>query len=202
MTLSRRMLIGSGLSALSARMAAGAKKKDVYRFRTPDLEIEMTIEFHDGYKSNGFWFREQNANREFCLSTKGEENRNCSTDFRGSVAIAKFKLRTLRSQEALPKLREYVRTIDHDSRLPGRPPFERTITLDRGVGSDLQAFGYEVTSDDTSIPTPHGPWYLFRQDLFLEPRRTPFLVVYWKHALSSIRALDVIPGDETWAISE
>jgi hypothetical protein len=48
----------------------------------------------------------------------------------------------------------------------------------------------------------HGPWCLYRQDLFLEPERTPFLVVLWKHALSSIRLLDMIPGDQTWVVKK
>ena len=50
------------------------------------------------------------------------------------------------------------------------------------------------------MPEAHGPWYLFRQDLFLEPQTAPFLVMYWKHALSSIRVLDLIPGDKTWEV--
>ena len=97
-------------------------------------------------------------------------------------------------------LREYVKTIDHDARLDLRPPFERTIKLEKGVGSDLQAFGYDPPPGEEPMPEAHGPWYLFRQDLFLEPQTAPFLVMYWKHALSSIRVLDLIPGDETWEV--
>jgi hypothetical protein len=69
--------------------------------------------------------------------------------------------------------------------------------LKNGVGSDLQAFGYEPAPKDEPFDQ-HGPWYLYRQDLFLEPQRAPFLVVYWKHALASIRVLNLIPGDQTW----
>ena len=70
--------------------------------------------------------------------------------------------------------------------------------LKKGVGSDLQAFGYEQAPKDESLFDQHGPCYLYRQDLFLEPQRAPFLVVYWKHALASIRVLDLILGDQTW----
>jgi hypothetical protein len=91
-----------------------------------------------------------------------------------------------------------VRTIDHDARLPDRPPYGRSIVLKKGVGSDLQAFGYEAALKDEPLPGRHGPWYLFRQDLFLEPQRAPFVTLYWKHALASIRVLDLIPGDQTW----
>ena len=95
-------------------------------------------------------------------------------------------------------MRQHVRTIDHDTRLPDRPPFERSILLKKGVGSDLQAFGYEAAPEAETFAYRHGPWYLYRQDLFLEPQRAPFLTVYWKHALASIRVLDLIPGDQTW----
>ena len=103
----------------------------------------MTIEFHDGYTSRGFWFGEQMSNRRYCLSAGGEEGRNCVAAFRGSLAIARYRVRPRSRRPAEPVLREYVRTIDHDARLPGRPPFERTIELKRGMCSDLQAFGYE-----------------------------------------------------------
>jgi hypothetical protein len=204
MDFTRRMLIYSA-AAFSAKPALAAKKLEVHRFRTRNLDIEMTIEFHDRYRSSGFWFREQASSRGFCLSTKGEENRNCKSAFHGSVAIAKFKVRANRPAQALPMLREYVRTVDRDASLPIRPPFERTIELDQGVGSDLQAFGYEAAlegKEDKPVLTTHGPWYLFRQDLFLEPEPKPFLVVLWKHALTSIRVLDLIPGDQTWEIEK
>jgi hypothetical protein len=44
----------------------------------------------------------------------------------------------------------------------------------------------------------HSPWYLFRQDLFLERQPKPFLAIFWKHTFPSIRVLDVIPGEQTW----
>jgi hypothetical protein len=91
-----------------------------------------------------------------------------------------------------------VRTIDHDARLPDRPPMDRSIVLKKGIGSDLQAIGYEPAVKGEPLSGGHGPWYLFRQDLFLEPQRAPFLTLYWKHALASIRVLDLIPGDQTW----
>lgn len=192
------MLIGA--AAFSVRPTAAARKQELHRFRTADLDVEMTIEFHDGYRSRDLWFREQLSDRRFCLSRGGEEGRECTSNFRGSLAIAQYRVRAHSQHHEAPMLREYVRTIDHDARLDVRPPFERAIKLEKGIGSDLQVFGYDVPPGDEPKPGMHGPWYLFRQDLFLEPQRTPFLVVYWKHTLSSIRALDLIPGDQTWAV--
>jgi hypothetical protein len=197
MDLNRRRFLG-GAAAFALISPAAAKDDLGYRFRTADAEIEMTIEFHDGYTSRGFWFGDQLSHRSYCLSAGGEEGRNCMAGFRGSLAIARYRVR-LRSHPLVePVMREHVRTIDHDIRVPDRPPFERSIVLKNGVGSDLQAFGYEAARDDEALAQRHGPWYLFRQDLFLEPERAPFLTVYWKHALASLRVLDLIPGDQTW----
>ena len=195
--LNRRRFLG-GAAAIALSSPAAAKDKEAYRFRTADAEIEMTIEFHDAFASRGFWFGEQMSKRNYCLSAGGEEGRNCLAGFRGSLAIAHYRVRSTSHSPAEPVLREYVRTIDRDARLPDRPPFERSIVLKKGVGSDLQAFGYEQAPKDESLFDQHGPCYLYRQDLFLEPQRAPFLVVYWKHALASIRVLDLILGDQTW----
>jgi hypothetical protein len=195
------MLLGSA-AAFGAPGALAAKAEEIHRFRTDDLDIEMAIRFSDGYASRGFWFRDRSGGRDFCLSARGEEGRNCLANFKGSLAIVEYRVRSRAKQHGLPELREYVRTIDHDASLNGRPPFERVIQLERGVASDVQAFGYETMEETKPISEVHGPWYLYRQDLFLEPQRTPFLVVYWKHALSSIRILDIIPGDQTWVLKK
>lgn len=197
MDLNRRRFLG-GAAACAWVSPAAARDREVYRFRNPDAEIEMTIEFHDGYASRGFWFGEQTANRNYCLSAGGEEGRNCIAGFRGSLAIARYHVRPRSRRSAEPVLREHVRTIDHDIRLPDRQPVDRSIVLKQGMGSDLQAFGYELAPEDEPLSGRHGPWYLYRQDLFLEPQRAPFLTLYWKHALASIRVLDVIPGEQTW----
>jgi len=197
MELNRRRFLG-GAAAFALASPAAAKDVRAYRFRTADAEIEMTIEFHDGYASRGFWFGDRMSNRSYCLSAGGEEGRNCMAGFRGSLAIARYRVRPRPHRLVEPVMRERVRTIDHDIRLPDRPPFERSIVLKNGVGSDLQAFGYEAAPEEGPFAQRHGPWYLFRQDLFLEPQHAPFLTVYWKHALASLRVLDLIPGDQTW----
>lgn len=195
--LSRRMLI-CGAAAFGVRPALTANKQEAHRFRTPEFDIEMTVEFHDGYTSRGFWFREESLNRDYCLSAEGQEGRNCLAGFRGSLAIARYRIRQQSGGRAAPTLREYVRTIDSDARLGFRPPFERTIRLEQGVASDLQVFGYEAAPGDEAVSETHGPWRLYRQDLFLGRQGKPFLAIFWKHALTAIRVLDVIPGEQTW----
>lgn len=200
MDLYRRYFVG-GAGALAVQSAPAAKEQ-TYRFRTADAEIEMAIEFHDGYASRGFWFGEQMSKRRCCLSADGKEASNCLGAFRGSVAIARYRVRPRSRPSAELVLREYVRTIDRDVRLPDRPPFGRSIALTKGIGSDLQAFGFESASENERLPDRPDPWYLYRQDLYLEPKPAPFLILYSKHALTSIRVLDLIPGDHIWIEKE
>ena len=70
MDFDRRLLL-FGAAALALRSATAAKK-ETYRFRTVDAEIDMAIEFHDGYASRGFWFGEQMSDRRYCLSAGGD----------------------------------------------------------------------------------------------------------------------------------
>src|SRR5215469_6267921 len=160
MDLNRRRFLG-GAAAFALISPAAAKDEEAYWFRTSNAEIEMRIEFHDGYVSQGFWFGEQRSGREYCLSGAGEEGRNCLAGFRGSLAIARYRVRSRSGPAQEPFLREHVRTIDHDVRLPDRPPLDRSIVLKKGVGSDLQAFGYEAAIKYEALSGRHGPWYLF-----------------------------------------
>src|SRR5216683_1965600 len=117
----------------------------------------MTVEYRDGYSSCGFWFHQENSEKRFCLSASGEEDRHCLVSFRGSLAIARYRVQPQSRGDAVPSLREHVRTIDRDARLRDRPPFERTIELTKGVGSDLQAFGYEKPGvEEEAIFRSHG----------------------------------------------
>jgi hypothetical protein len=157
----------------------------VYSFRAADGDVKMSVAFYDRYASAGFWFGERRTGRAFCLSASGETSGDCLNNFHGSLAIARYHIRPH------TKLREQVRTIDRDRRLSERPPFERTLSVVDGVVSDIQAFGYEGNGPAAQ---GHEPWCFLRQDLYFEERAAPFLTIHWKHTLSAIRLLDVIPG--------
>lgn len=195
MKFHRRLLLGGAAAMATGLAASGAGK--TYRIRTADADIEMGLEFHDRYSSRGFWFSEESSNRLFCLSADGTPGRNCVSGFRGSIAIARYRVRARNRAQTEVAMREYVRVVDRDPSLPDRPPFERSIVLNEGIGSDLQIFGYEPARDNEGPPERHGPWYLFRQDLYLGPQPAPFLSLYWKHAWPAIRVLDLIPGNQT-----
>ena len=89
MDFSRRLLLCGG-AAFAIRSAGRTKQAELYRFRTAEVDIEMTIQFHDRYASAGFWFAEQVPHRRFCLSVSGEQGRNCLSEFRGALAIAQY----------------------------------------------------------------------------------------------------------------
>ena len=197
--MDRRSFLWRGFTLAAPVAASQAKNENVYRFATADCDIRMTVEFYDRYTSARFWFNERKENREFCLSATGQEGQNCLPNFTGSLAVAHYHIRPRSKSPRLVALREHVRTIDQDERLQNRAPFERAIELRQGIASDLQAFGYETGgSHAAESPVPTDPWCFLRQDLYFDGGSTPFLIVHWKHTLSAIRILDVIPGAHTW----
>jgi hypothetical protein len=204
--ISRRAFsIGGGALFRSFPAAAKAKSETVYRFATSEWNVQMAVEFYDQYSSNGFWFEERHAGRNFCLSEKGTENRDCLPNFTGSLAIARYQIRPRRPLPGMTALREHVRTIDQDIRLNDRAPFDRTIALQHGVASDIQAFGYEPgksPADSGLGADARAPWCFLRQDLYFDAQPSAFLVIHWKHSLGAIRILDIIPGDETWPVDK
>jgi hypothetical protein len=173
-------------SAALASAPDAKQAETVYHFSVAGCEVRMSVEFYNRYASAGFWFDERRTDRSFCLSASGVTGRNCLKNFRGSLAIVRYHI----SPHAT--LREQVRTIDRDGRLSERPPFERTLSVVDGVVSDIQAFGYEGNGPAGRGPEP---WCFLRQDLYFDERSAPFVTIHWKHMVSAIRLLDVIPGD-------
>jgi hypothetical protein len=203
--ISRRLFLVSG-GTLSAQMIVWPRSKSeaVYRFATDHYNVRMVIDFYDRYSSQGFWFDQNHPDRRYCLSADGQEGHNCLKRFSGSVAVARYQVRS-RSKSNNIVLREHVKTIDQDSDLTSRPPFERVLQIEGEWASDIQAFGYEADPSNRSgpvSPPQNDPWCFLRQDLYLDKQNGPFLVVHWKHTLNAIRVLDVIPGERTRVIDQ
>ena len=197
--VSRRIFLAGAVTMTAP--AARSTKPAAYAFATADYEVRVTVEFYDHYSADGFSFRDLSRGRGFCLSATGEENRDCASAFFGSLAIARYRFRPRLAGRRVSGLREHVCTIDLDSRLPHRTPFDHSIEVRDGIASDIQAFGYEtpapaLTRNRGSVPA----WYYFRQDLFIDRSATAFLVVHWRHTATAIRILDVIPGEGTWPL--
>lgn len=193
-----RSLAMAGASAGLATKALAWKpeaSETVYRIRTPECDVRMSVEYFGNSEVSTLRFRDSLTQRAFCLSPNGEADPGCATRFSGSMAIAHYHFRSRSHGQPPLQLRERVLTIDHDSRIDPRPPYERLLAVQRETVSDIQAFGY--TPDNPSPAQPLALWCLVRQDLFLNEQPAAFLIVHWKHTFDAIRLLDVIPGDRT-----
>ena len=191
--------LGAGLVLPGHGLKAENRTESSYRFRTPDCEVRMNVQFLANSSTEGFHFRDRLANHAFCLSANGEEGQGCLERFVGAMAIARYAFRS-RHQSAAPlNLRERVLTIDNDSRMSPPPPFERALAVEREMVSDIQAFGYNPDDPVQAAfhTKPLAAWRLLRQDLYLNGQTTAFLIVHWKHTLDVISLVDVIPGDDT-----
>ena len=201
----RRFLWSLATFGLTTRIAKPDEQSDAaYRILTPVCEVRMSVQHFASSSMRGLRFRDDLLNRSFCLSARGEQDRDCLERFVGSIAIAHYHFRSRRHTTAPLKMRERVLTIDHDSRIRPRAPFERVLAVERAAVSDIQAFGYN-TQDAGETASDAGRlavWYLVRQDLYLNDQTTAFLVVHWKHTLDVISLLDVIPGDGTRVIAD
>src|SRR5262245_1361568 len=178
--------------------------KHAYHFTTDRCDIRVSVEFHDRYSSRGFWFN-NSFNGPFCVSFKDEKDHDCAGNFVGSLAIARYEVYSRSKLRQVSTLREYVLNIDRDDRLEPRPPLDRKVELHRGVASDIQAFGYEASGlspRPAALSDSASPWYYFRQDLYLEADSAPFLIIHWKHALTAIRMLDIIPAGGTSLVNK
>ena len=180
---------------LTTNMLKSERPSDAaYRFMTPEGELRMSVRYFASPEVDSFRFRDDFTGRAFCLSGNGEEGGNCLQRFVGSMAIANYRFRSRNRPQAPLNLRERVITIDQDSRMSTRPPFEGALAVERDVASDIQAFGY---NPDGAGAKPLAVWRLLRQDLYLNDQSTAFLIVHWKHTLNFISLVDVIPGDGT-----
>ena len=176
--------------------------EQVYRFLTPVCEVRMSVQYFSSLSTGSFRFRDDLTNRSFCLSANGEQDRDCLERFVGSMAIAHYRFRARQHSGTPLNLRERVLTIDHDSRMRPRAPFEKVLSVERSVASDIQAFGYNP--DDAEQATPGANllavWYSVRQDLYLNDQATAFLIVHWKHTPNS--SYQVNETEKLWVITE
>jgi hypothetical protein len=193
--------LGFGLAQKSRK--SEKNPEPIFRFLTPECEIRMSVEYFSGPSASSFRFRDSVTNRAFCLSWDGAENQPCLQKFNGSFAIAHYHFRS-RPPAAPPlRMRERVHTIDQDSRMTPRHPFERALAVEREMASDIQAFGYDPSNPEQAASAKSvSLWALLRQDLFLNDQSAAFLTVHWKHTVDFISLVDVIPGDTTQLVAE
>ena len=200
--LRRRSFFLGGI-AFTGTLSLGAfgksESEKQFFFTTDEFAIRMNLEYYDEFPDSGLRFEDRAADRRYCLSAEGQENKNCINNFKGSIAVAQYHISPRRGEGAgSPSMREYVRSIDQSDHIPVRPPFERVIEVRSGRASDIQVFGYKEDRDGAAkADQPDDAWCLLRQNLYLERHDEPFLVLHWKHSIGSIRVLDIIPENGT-----
>ena len=163
----------------------------------------MSVQYFDNSALNNLRFRDSLTNRVTCVSSNGSSDPSCLQRFNGSVAIAHYHFRSRLPAASPLRLRELVHTIDQDSRMTPRRPFERTLAVERETASDIQAFGYDPGDPQQAASAKSASlWAMLRQDLFLNDQASAFLTVHWKHTFNLISLVDVIPGDATEQVAE
>ncbi len=135
--------LGTALVLSNRELKAENRSEPRYRFRTPECEVRMSVQFLANSSTEGFHFRDRLTNRTFCLSASGREDHGCLERFVGAMAIARYAFRSPRHSAAPLNLRERVLIIDNDSGMSPPPPFERALAIEREMASDIQAFGYD-----------------------------------------------------------
>ncbi|MGD0776206.1 MAG: hypothetical protein ABSC05_25600 [Candidatus Solibacter sp.] len=169
----------------------------IYGFSTPKYAVRMDVSFPPPYEGKRLSvYRSVAPGMEDCLSVEiGAPG--CIENFVGALAAVKFMVTRARDHKSpTASIREVVTVVDQSPGLPERPPFTTTVKLVSGLGSDLQVFGY----DESPLPlakraaeraAAKAAWRRYRQELFIDPDRQPFAVVWWRHTITGIRILRV-----------
>jgi hypothetical protein len=172
-------------------------RQAAYHFETADFRIEMMVEFLPPYQGQRLTFRSSaRPGEELCYSGNGQSGA-CLERFVGSVAAVTYRLKPKRrGVRQAASFREVVTVLAQAPGLTGRDPYRREQALVQGVGSDIQAFGYDESEvEDRARPAFRsewrGFWRVYRQELFVNGDRDPFAVIDWKHTLERIEVVRV-----------
>lgn len=169
----------------------------MYHFETADFRIEMAVQFLPPYQGRRLvFYNSARPEEELCYSGNGQSGA-CLERFVGSVAVATYRLKPVsRDVRSAPSFREVVTVLAQAPGMPGREEYQREQALVEGVGSDVQAFGYDESEvEDRALPAFRTQWRSFwrvyRQKLFVNDDHEPFAVIDWKHTLVRIEMIRV-----------
>ena len=175
----------------------GAEEREAfYRLDTADYRIEMDVRFFPPYVGGRLVFHNSlNPGKELCYSGNGDSSA-CIERFVGAVAAVTYRVQPRRKNlPAAATFREVVKVVSQSDGLDERPPYIREQPLVQGVGSDIQAFGYDESAvaerERAAVRADWRArmWRVYRQELFLDGDSEPFGVVEWKHTLDRIEVV-------------
>ena len=190
MTLAWILLLGSHLSA------AGTPGPS-YEFTTEKYAVEMRIGLSVPYEGKRLvLYGDAEPLKEVCPPTADGPSR-CIENFVGALTIVEYKVKRIADgRPASASIREVVTLVDQSPGSKKRPPYAKSIALINGIGSDLQAFGY----DESPLPASgraaereaaKAAWRRYRQELYFDADQRPFAVVEWQHTTTRICILRV-----------
>ncbi len=193
----RRWLL---LGAAAISQAASLREQDIkYSFATRDYSIEMNVASYEPYLGRRLAFSSSaDARADFCYSTDGSTTGTCIERFVGAIAVVTYVVKLANGRR--PKsatIREYVMVSAQSANLPGRAPFSMTQKLIEGIGSDVQAFGYDEgplkrgVRAETRREAQALWWRLCRQELYVGEETSPFAIVQWKYTLGRVSIIRV-----------
>ena len=188
------------LSLAFISQATSAPENDIeYAFSTRDHSIEMKIAFLHPYLGQRLSFSSSvDSEKELCFSTSEGMTGPCIERFVGAVAVVRYSVKLANGGKPdLASIRERVTVSAQSAGLPPRPPFSMTQKLVKGIGSDLQVFGYDegpLKKSDRIRTRKQAQtmwWRLCRQELYIDGEATPFAILEWKHTLTRISIVDI-----------
>lgn len=162
-------------------------------FSTENFVLTMKVSFLPPLRGRRLaFYQSPYPARTACFTPDGAETTKCAEGFVGAVAIALYSVQSPNGRP--PReflLRERVTVSAQHPALPVREPFDRTIALVDGVGSDLQVFGFneqELPSEARTSARREAErlWRTYRQELYANQEEAPFAVIEWKHTIRSI----------------
>jgi hypothetical protein len=186
------------LGCFALSMCSAEEDVEVHRLDTANYRIEMIVQFLSSYLGRQLSFRSMaNPKKLMCYSGNGDSS-SCMERFVGAVAVVTYRFQARRKHVApATTFREVVKVVTQSDGLDPRPTYVREEPLIKGVGTDVQAFGY----DESSVPEAERGalraesrarmWVAYRQELFVNGDSEPFGVVDWKHTLDRIELVRV-----------
>lgn len=185
------------LALLPIAVLSAERDPQTYTFTAGDYHIQMEVRFLEPYVGKRLvFYNSTNPGKEICVYPSGK-SLVCPERFVGAVATVTLAVMPPTGDSVNEAtIREAVTVLSQSSALPARPRFEKAQPATGGVISDVQVFGY----DETEIPEKQRAaerrarrrlWRVYRQELYLNGDRDPFVVIQWRHTLDRVELVHI-----------
>lgn len=178
----------------ATRLTFAQEQETKYGFATKKYSIQMKVAFYRPYAGTRLMFSNPaDPKAAFNYFADNGPARDCLERFVGAVALVTYSVKL--ASGVTPNavvIREGVTVLVQSSNLPARAPFSMSQKLINGIGSDIQAFGYDETPlkranrVQTRRLAKAAWWRLCRQELYLDEETKPFAIAEWKYTLERI----------------